>query len=350
MDIIQQIYRSNINDNLQNLKFGQLAISDVDNTVKFFAGRADESVIELYNSSSTSSEYLYENIYKKFVSTGGDDLNNGQSNKPFLTIMKGLNSIQAGGVVRVDAGAYNEELLLNSNLYSQKTLVGDYVSSNGIVNNTILYNRITLTGTVKQFTLSNFKFEVGGLSSLITISSAEGNFNFNSISISNNVQAENIINVFSGGIGYISLDGCDFNNKSINLSNTETLRYCYITNCKNLQINAGNNWIVLVDRVSVIEELSDNNNIIRDDMVNDIVNVEPSTNGIYIADSILTVSNGKIINKGDVFTKENTVYRIIEKFYNAKLAYYVINKQTIYGKNNGEYKPITIYPIDLKTF
>lgn len=352
---ILQIKRSTTSDlPPQNLLFGEFAYVNAGLLNDLYIGNSENLPVLVGGSKFNSSEgYIYENNLKKFVSIGGNDLNNGQSNKPYLTINKALQETVNGAVIKIDAGIYTEDIILNSNNHSQKAIVGDFVSSNGIVNKTYLSGLIEILEPVKQFTLSNIILSNAGFNTLIRVASTEGNINFNSISVSGSVQSQNIIGVFSGGTGYISLNGCDFQHKSIHLANTGTLRYCFITNCRNLVVEAGTNWIVIVDRVSVIEELTDNNNIIRDDVVNDVVNIEPTLSGIYIAGASITIIDSitgqpKIINKGDVFTKENTTYRVIEKHYNAKNTYYVINKQTTYVKTQGEYRELTSYPINLQ--
>lgn len=336
-----QIKRSSNSETINTLKFGELAVSDFNNKVKLFVGKNDETVQLLVDSSiQIPSLFNYNNLHQKYVSQNGDDLNNGQINQPYLTINKALDNTSQGGIILIEGGYYNEELIFNDDLkHSRKYVSG--IQGNNVISYIFITNKISYLNNVKQITLSNLLLSYSGVDDIITIncSTANQNFNFNNISVSGSVITENIIRVLNNGYGYIDISNCDFNNKTIKLNNTTIPRWLFISNSRNIKIDAGIGWYVSInDGSQNIIEISNNLNILRSWMVTDIVSSEPSTDGIYIASDAFTSSDGNSsILKGCVFTKYLGTLTITDKYYTAKPSYYVLIKDKTYIKSQGTF-------------
>jgi parallel beta-helix repeat protein len=74
-----------------------------------------------------------------YVSTGGNDSNNGSQTNPFKTIQKAVNTVSAGSTIFVSAGTYNESVNINKSGTSTSPITltnnpGDTVIINGASN------------------------------------------------------------------------------------------------------------------------------------------------------------------------------------------------------------------------
>lgn len=351
-----QLKKSTTNIQPDNLAFGELALSDISNRIRLFVGKNDNTVQQIFDSDIQTEDYIYDNLFQKHVSPQGDDNNNGQVNKPFQTIVKALNTIEQGGIVVLESGYYNQNILFN-NTFSQKSITGKNIS-NGILSRTYLNGIYDIAYNTEKICISNITFsntsedDDRGNDYILQINTSSSNQNmiFNNISVSSSVNKTNIIKVRSNDTsgGFIDISNCDLNNKTIRLEDSILPRVLYINNSKNLKLFAGTNWTVFVNNDSNnIVELSSNNNIFKPDMVLDIVSTLPLINGIYISDAD-NISLG--VSKGDVFVKIDSLIYVIEKYYCAKTIYYVISKNNSYIKQNGSYKELVTYPIILNEF
>ncbi len=83
----------------------------------------------------------FSNVQQVYVDgTNGDDANPGSASFPFKTLSKGVNTVAAGGIVHVAAGAYAEAITITKNL----TLIG---AGNPTANSFTLTNGAVVSGS-----------------------------------------------------------------------------------------------------------------------------------------------------------------------------------------------------------
>ena len=352
MDKYLQIKKSIIDEIPTTILFGELAISDKDNILRLYAGDQTGAPIKIYDQ-STPAEYIYENNLQKYVAIGGSDVNNGQSGFPVETITHAMTLIVAGGCVSMEAGIYTENLIFDGATNSQKAIIGQFTSNT--YNVTEINQTIETINNNSQMTFSNLDFSKSGVTDhiLINSTSSNQNYNFNNISISGSTSStSNVINVQdqTTSAGYINIDSCDFNNRILLLENSTLPRFCFITNSRNITMNAGTNWIVVIDDNSTVIETSSNNNIINSNIVTDIIAVAPSSFGFYLLSADVTISS-VVYPKGSLIVYNGVAVTYTTKYYRNKSSYFVILKNQTYVKTGSDvYSVVTAYPIILPGF
>jgi hypothetical protein len=320
-----------------SLLFGELACSTVSSNTCLFLGNSTGTAIKIYDQSEPL-EVVYNNTYDKYVANGGSNTNNGQAGRPYETITYGLTQISAGGVLNVEAGTYTEDLTLSG---VSKNLNGVYTTSYNSLTN--IDGSITLTGSKTQ--VSNLSFVK--TSSAITINNVSGEgFWFNNINVAPSVTTTNFLTVTSMATGYINISNCDFNNTTLKLNTLAVPIQVYIQNCRNMKIDAGANYIVFVDNVSSIQEVSTNSNIaVGYSNVNDFIIVNPTVFGLYLLGANLTINTVNFL-KGSTILFDGTNAKLIYLYYNNLPAIYCANKATTYLKTgSSNYAPCATYPI-----
>jgi hypothetical protein len=351
MDKYLQIKKSIIDEIPTTILFGELAISDKDNILRLYAGDQTGAPIKIYDQ-STPAEYIYENNKQKYVAIGGSDLNNGQSGFPLQSIQYALTKITAAGCLSIEAGIYNEYIGIGSD-DAIKALIGQFTSN--IYNVTELSNVIEIFDDADRMTFSNLEFSSSTATTHILINSTSStqNSNFNNISISGSTLTNsNVIKVQdqTTAAGYINIDGCDFANRILLLENSTLPRFCFITSSRNITLNAGTNWIVVIDDNSTVIETSSNNNIINSNIVTDIISVAPSSFGFYLLSADVTISS-VVYPKGSLIVYNGVAVTYTTKYYRNKSSYFVILKNQTYVKTGSDaYSVVTAYPIILPGF
>lgn len=344
-----QIKKSIVDEIPSSIKFGELAISDKDNILRLYAGDQLLNPIKIFDQSLPATNFVYNNDKHKTVAIGGSDSNNGQSGYPLETITYATSQITSGGAVVIEGGLYNEDLLFDGAADSRKAILGTPTTSN--YNVTEFQQSIQIINNNAQMTFGYIEFSYAGIKCIDILSTASNsNYNFQNITVSNSTAEDSYIvyvDNMETSAGYISLDGCDFLNRILYLKDSTLPRFCYITNSRNISLHAGTNWIVVVDDASTVQELTNNNNIITSNTVNDIITAAPSTFGFYLLENDITISS-VVYPKGSLIVFNGVTVSYTTKYYRNASAYYVINKNQTYVKTgSSEYKPVTSYPIVL---
>lgn len=286
----------------------------------------------------------------KYVSPAGSNANNGQIDRPYQTITYALTNLNAGGVVNLESGNYNENVVLNNND------VRKFIKGTGeigkIISRTVIAGQILIEEQCRQNSISNITLSYSNASNppiKITSTSTELNLNLHNISVSANVQHPFVLEVENGGGGYIDLNNVDFGNKGINLKDSTVPRFCYISNSRNITINAGLNWFVVDcgNNDFNILEASSNNNVIVNTNVNGLIetltdySLIESTPGKYLANIAIPSIPA---DAGDVFIITSiggSVARYVEKkHYSALPTYYNLALQKSYYKSNNLWQEV----------
>ena len=343
------IKKSIIDETPTTIRFGELALSDKDNILRVFCGDQTDAAVKIFDQSVPANNFVYNNDKQKYIAVNGSDDNNGQSGYPYSTVLKGLENITTGGIISLEAGIYNE-LLSFDETHSVRGIIGQNTCN--IYNSTELSNGIEMYSSNNRMTFANLEFSSSTLDNHVDINSSSStqNYNFDHITASGSTKTtSNIIRAANTGssAGYININQCDFANRILKLGNSGLPRFCFITNSSNISLDAGTNWLVFIDDNSQIIELSNNNNIINSNTVNDFISVAPTTFGFYLLESDVTI-NSVLYTKGSYIVYSGVAVSFYSKYYRNKSSYYVINKNQTYVKTgSNEYSVITSYPIIL---
>ncbi|GAB6055886.1 hypothetical protein JCM15415_12020 [Methanobacterium movens] len=151
----------------------------------------------------------------KYVSTAGNDDNDGSLENPYLTIGKGISGVTADGTVYVADGTYYEHLVIDKNV----NLVGQ--SQEGtIIDGSESGRPVTInkdvTVSISNFTIQNGVVDTYGGGGAI---SASGNININNTTFNNNTANGTHANggaIFNTGWGTININNTTFNNNTAN--------------------------------------------------------------------------------------------------------------------------------------
>jgi hypothetical protein len=349
MDKYLTLKKSIVDEIPLSIRFGELAISDKDDILRLYAGNQLDEPIKIYDESIPATNFVYENNKQKYVAINGSNSNNGQQGYPFSTITYAATQITTGGAVVLEGGLYNEVLSFNQN-DSRKAVIGQTTSSN--YNVTELSQAIQISNNNFQMTFSNLEFSNSTATKHIDITSTSStqNYNFNNITVSGSTSSTSNVIYASNqttSAGYINVDSCDFINRILFLENSTLPRFCFITNSRNITLNAGTNWIVVIDDNSTVIETSSNNNIITSNTLTDIISTAPSTFGFYLLSEDVVISS-VTYTKGSLIVFNGVAVTYFTKYYRNKSSYYIINKGETYVKTGSdEYKPVTSYPIVL---
>lgn len=306
------------------------------------AGLATDEELEEASPTQFNPQHIY-------VSKQGNDDYNGQVNRKKATILNALEETdnQSSVIVDIDTGYWNETLTLGT-LYTRRTLFGQ-------LDRTVISRMITLNEACTQAQINNIKFENTdssidvNLRFGLNITSSLGGFVIANCTVGGNHQCPTVINVASGGSGFITIINCDFSNKILNLTNTATPRLCFINNVANLIVNAGTGWIVVVDNNSQnIFEASSNNNILRGKIANSIlsnsteynavVSLGTAGDGYYLAN----YAESGVFAKGDIILRQHPITIVDSKHYNAQSNVYVLSTQQTAFKDSGEWKTTSV--------
>ena len=335
-----QIKKSTTNIAPENLLFGEFATSTVDSNTTLYLGNSSGTALKIYDESAIDIPvFIYNNTSNKYVAKEGLNTNNGQSSRPYLTIQNGLNTCPSLGSVQVESGIYTENLTFST---TGQHLIGTSATL-GIAPTTRLNGTISITGSqssIGYITLMNS-------ASSITINSVSGNdFNFNAINISGSVSTTNVLTVTAMASGYINLSNCDFQNKTLLFSPHANIVFVYITNCRNMKINAASNYIVIVDNNTNFVELSTNNNIsVGYNNVTDIISATPVNPGLYLLSDNTTIGGNALI-KGSLISYNGVSATLIYLYYNCASSIYLSAKNAVYQKIGSlNWAPTATYPI-----
>ena len=343
-----QVKKSIIETTPVSLLFGELSVSDKDNVLHLYVGDQNSTPVEIFNQDSISP-FVYNNDKQKYVAPNGSDLNNGQQGFPFATIEKALSEITTGGMVSLEAGIYSTLLSFDAT-HSVRGITG--LSTSNTYNSTEFSDGIEMYGANNRMTFANIEFSSSTLDNHIDINSSSStqNYNFDHITVSGSTKTtSNIIRVANtgSGAGYININQCDFANRTVLLNNSGQPRFCFITNSRNMKLSVGTNWVVVVDDNSTFQEITNNNNIINSNIVNDIIDVVPTLPGVYILSADVTI-NTVLYTKGSLIFFSGVDVTFVSKYYLNKPAYYVISQDATFVKIGSlTYENITTYPIVL---
>ena len=340
-----QIKKSTTSIAPESLLFGELAISTVASNTTLYAGDSTGTPLKIYDQSEIDIPvFIYNNTFNKYVANQGDNTNNGQQGRPYLSIQYGLNTCPSSGSVQVESGIYTENLTLTT---TGQNLLGTSATP-GINATTRINGNISITGShsnIGSITLIN-------TSSNITINSTTGSdFNFNAINVSASVTSTNILTVSNCGTGYINISNCDFANKTLLFSPHANIVFVYISNCRNFKINAGANYQVIMDVNSSFVETSTNNNIyVSYNNCTDIISATPVSPGLYLLSADTTI-NGNALIKGSLISFDGVNAKLIYLYYNCPSSIYLSVKNSVYMKTGSlAWSPATTYPIISASF